>query len=226
MVSLPFLSFHVGELLGHLAVAHADDVDAPHVTAPVVPATHPAHPAPVAGGEALLRLQARRGRGLKERPPERAHRTRALEPLAVRRRQGVLEHAVGRHQCHHTVDVVAVERLVEPANDVERGPGRGVGHGGPSPWVVPDPGDHLPRRWPPPPRTRKTPPRSPARSTAQCSTRCRSPTPGISTTPGAGSSARCPRSRSRTTPGASCGHCATTPSSPARGAPPPGTRGP
>src|SRR4029453_6795864 len=117
MVSLPFLSFHVGELLGHLAVAHADDVDAPHVTAPVVPVKHPAHEPAVAGGEALLRLEARRGRGLKERPPERAHRARALEPLAVRRRQGVLEHAIGRHQRHPRGDIVAIERLVEPAND-------------------------------------------------------------------------------------------------------------
>src|SRR5262249_61946285 len=123
------LSFHVGELLGNLAVAHADDVDAADVAAAVVPSKNPAHDAAVAGGEDLLRLEARAGRGLKERPPERANRPRALEPLAVRRRQGVLEHAVGRHQRHHTVDVVAGERLLAPPTYGPAGPGRARGAG-------------------------------------------------------------------------------------------------
>src|SRR6266478_3487075 len=97
----------VGELLGHLAVAYPQHIDSPDVSSLVIPAEHPPDDTTVADGEDLLRLEAR----------------------AVRRRQRVLEHAVCRHQRHHPVDVVAVEHVVEPTDDLERGPRLGVGHG-------------------------------------------------------------------------------------------------
>src|SRR5262245_47860756 len=122
-------ALHVGELLGHLAVAHAQDIDSSHVAAGRVPVEQPADHGAVAGAEDLLGLEASAGRRLKEALPEAADRRRAHESLAVRRRQGVLEHAIGRHQAHHAVDVVAIERLVEAADDIERGLGLGLGLG-------------------------------------------------------------------------------------------------
>src|SRR5216683_2949809 len=119
----------VGELLGHLAVAYPQHIDSPDVSSLVIPAEHPPDDTTVANGEDLLRLEARAGCGLEEAPPEGSHRGGPLEALAVRRRQRVLEHAVCRHQRHHPVDVVAVEHVVEPTDDLERGPRLGVGHG-------------------------------------------------------------------------------------------------
>src|SRR6266436_5317616 len=119
----------VGELLGHLAVAYPQHIDSPDVSSLVIPAEHPPDDTTVADGEDLLRLEARAGCGLEEAPPEGSHRGGPLEALAVRRRQRVLEHAVCRHQRHHPVDVVAVEHVVEPTDDLERGPRLGVGHG-------------------------------------------------------------------------------------------------
>src|SRR5262245_50705976 len=95
----------VRELLGHFAVAHAQDVDSAHVAARVVPGEHPAYDRAIARAEDLLGLEAGTGRRLKEALPEAADRRGALEAFAVRRWQGVLEHAIGRHQRHHAVDV-------------------------------------------------------------------------------------------------------------------------
>src|SRR6266545_2637428 len=121
-------TLHVGELLGHPAVAYPQHIDPADVSSLVIPAEHPPDDATVADGEDLLRLEARAGCGLEEAPPEGSHRCGPLEALAVRRRQRVLEHTVGRHQRHHAVDVVAIELVVEPTNDLERGPRFGVGH--------------------------------------------------------------------------------------------------
>ncbi len=51
---------------------------------------------------------------------DRAHRRRALDARAIRCRTRVLEDAVRRHHLHDAVDIVAVERLVEAADDGER----------------------------------------------------------------------------------------------------------
>src|SRR2546425_7947347 len=123
-------SLHVGELLGHLAVAYPYHIDSPHVSSPVIPAEHPPDDPAVGDGEDLLGLEARAWGGQEEALPEGLHRGGPGEPLAVRRRQRVLEHAVRRHQRHHAADVVAIERVVEPIDDVERGLGLGVRHDG------------------------------------------------------------------------------------------------
>jgi hypothetical protein len=126
----PRLDEHVGELLGDLAVAHADDIDPSDMAAPLVPVEHPANDAAVADREDLLGLEACARGGPKEALPEGADRASAHEPLAVRRRQRVLEDAIGGHERHHPFDVVTVECRVEASDGVEGGLGLGVGHGG------------------------------------------------------------------------------------------------
>src|SRR2546426_5830881 len=123
-------SLHVAELLDHLAVAYPYHIASPHVSSPVIPAEHPPDDPAVGDGEDLLGLEARAGCGQEEALPEGPHRSGPFEPLAVRRRQRVLEHAVRRHQRHHAVHVVAIERVVEPIDDVARGVGLGVRHAG------------------------------------------------------------------------------------------------
>src|SRR6267143_5984943 len=85
--------------------------------APVEP---PPHGGAIAGDDHLFGFEPRLRSVLKEGLPELAHSDLANVPLAVGRRQGVLEHAVIRHQSHHGVDVVPAERLVESVDDFLR----------------------------------------------------------------------------------------------------------
>src|SRR2546429_1240981 len=55
----PCSALHVGELLGHLAVRHPDDVDAAHVAA--APAVAPELDHAVTGGEGVFGVEAARG---------------------------------------------------------------------------------------------------------------------------------------------------------------------
>src|SRR5439155_20479584 len=144
----------------------------------------------VAGGEDLLRVEPGARSRFAEALPERPHRGGAHESLAVRRRLGVLEDAVGRHERHHAVHVVAVECFVEPVDGVERGLRLGVGHAGPSrSSILPDrrtvaPWDTIAARWPRERRPRRMLRRTRPRSTARRWRRCRSATPWNSTSPG------------------------------------------
>src|SRR5437879_9012375 len=105
------LALYVRELFGHLAVADLEQIDAPHMArSPVEP---PPDRRPIARDDNLLRFETGIGGIVEESVPERAHCLLADHPLAVWRRQGVLENAVVGHQRHDGVDVVPAERLVE-----------------------------------------------------------------------------------------------------------------
>src|SRR5467141_1811151 len=112
------LSLHVTELFRHLAVADLEQVDSPHVAA--APIEAPTHGGAIAGDDHLFGFEPRLRSVLKEGLPELTHSDLANVPLAVGRRQRVLEHAVVRHQSHHRVDVVPAERLVEGFDDFLR----------------------------------------------------------------------------------------------------------
>ena len=79
------LPLDVGELLGQLAVAHPEDVDAAQMAllAVLLPGVEPAHDATVARRELLLRREVRGGGGGEEALPYRAHGRLAVEVVAV-----------------------------------------------------------------------------------------------------------------------------------------------
>src|SRR5260370_33991085 len=112
------LALYVRQFFGHLAVADFEQVDAPHM--PRSPVEPPPNRGPIARDDHLLGLETGLGRIVEELVPERPHRLVADHPLAVWRRQRVLEYAVVGHHRHHGVDVMPAERLVEGIDGLGR----------------------------------------------------------------------------------------------------------
>ena len=123
-------TLHVRELLRDLPVADAQHVDAAQRTRrcrrrwSTCTAT-----ARCSGRRRRSRLRRRSARRVTPRRTPPTRRAPAAWPSyrsAVRRRR-VLEHAVVGHRGHHRVDVVTIERVVEPVDRRDRGVGQVIG---------------------------------------------------------------------------------------------------
>jgi hypothetical protein len=114
-----WLTFHIGKLLGNLAIAHAEYVHPPDVTLLaflISPVVNPADDAAIPSGKQLFGLELSPWRGLEESLESGSHCLTTYVPHAIRRGMGILKDAILRRSRHYRLDVLPVKSFVEAMN--------------------------------------------------------------------------------------------------------------